>query len=350
MKTEKEQIKITEGLCSVVIYQVVNRGQWEAFLVAWFEDGDRKRKQFSDKKEAERFARETASRLADGSGTTVTVPRRILSRIQKLENLLQGKATLEDAIDEYITAHRITRPRPIDTSDVMIAFTKWLDEKSDYKNSYKETLRNYARDFAERFLMPIDEILDTDIEIYLDTIPDLSPKTQVNMLAGYKTIMEWAKNNGYLPKIAITAAEKAFHQNPEAFELLEPDQFKKLLSEASPVAVPFLLLSAYTGLPQQELQRLRWEDINWENGTLSTKGLSPERQGQEIQLSPALLKRLKTLKKTGPIIEIPIEQLGLKRLAAKAGLKWRTTMLTRSSRIYQAEDSEESKAWFAAIK
>lgn len=365
-KSEKpERMKpqeIVEGLASVKIYTVANRGEWLAYLVAWFEDGNRKRKQFSDKAAAVEYAQDTARRLADGKGLLVSIPRREISRYQRLEGLLQGKATLDEVVNEYITRHRLVRPKAAPTSTVLKDYLANLDHET-FKASYKETLRNYAKIFESAFTMPFDEIMPVDVETYFNN-SDQTPKTKSNMLNGFKQIMDWAKDAGYLPPDAPTAAASAYNPlEDEANKVLEPAQLKMLLQHTPPMSVPFIAFSAYTGLPQQEIKRLRWEDVDWNKRLLSTKGLSTQYQDLTIKLSEYLLTSLrKYSKKGGPILEIPVEQLGLRKVAAAAGITWKASLLTRSARIYlrvlkDAQVGEDlgisqvtAKEWFEALK
>src|SRR5882724_2322522 len=85
-------IRIQKGLAKVGIYHVINRDEWLHFQVIWREAGKLHRKQFPTLPEAKEYAEEQATRLADGGGLLVPVPRKEIAKYRSLENMLGGQS------------------------------------------------------------------------------------------------------------------------------------------------------------------------------------------------------------------------------------------------------------------
>src|SRR5689334_9529166 len=97
-------IKITKGLATVTIYEVVNRENWVTYCLVWRVGKKRLRRAIADLKEAKAEAIRIATELADGHATLTAITRKELEYFQQCEKAL-GPVPLHHAVQFYIKQH-----------------------------------------------------------------------------------------------------------------------------------------------------------------------------------------------------------------------------------------------------
>jgi integrase len=151
---------------------------------------------------------------------------------------------------------------------------QWFDvyvknnNKMSEINGKKCVLNTHLIPFFGKF--PISAIPNLKIEQYKakKINEGLSNKTINNHLTIFgkclRTAQEWLEFEK-LPKI------KKLKVPPHQFDYLTQEEAQKLLNNACDLWFGMILVALKTGLRLGELRGLKWEDIDWQNGTLTVK-------------------------------------------------------------------------------
>jgi integrase len=78
-------------------------------------------------------------------------------------------------------------------------------------------------------------------------------------------LFEFAVKRGWCQQNAVNEVAKA-KAHPSAVGILNPEQYSKILEEASEQTLPYWLLGGFAGLRRAEIERLEWKDIRFDLG------------------------------------------------------------------------------------
>jgi hypothetical protein len=277
-------VTVRAGSASVRIYQRSNKGYSE-HIVSYYLDGKRVQKSFADARKARNHANEVAALIATGKGSVIELtgaerdtyqaataladkaglPLLALVRdhIKALE--LAGGGSLMDAAREYAKHRKCAQSSamPRQVMDEMLKAKKQDGASSRYLQQLSSDLRR----FAEAFQKQVSTITTPQMEEWLRSL-NLSPRTRNNLRVSLVTLFSFARHRGYLDKNRKTEAEfisKAKVRESE-IEVFTPAQMERILAGAPPAMVPFLAIGAFAGLRTSEIQRLEWNEIDFEAG------------------------------------------------------------------------------------
>ncbi|MFO0578616.1 MAG: site-specific integrase, partial [Polyangia bacterium] len=76
---------------------------------------------------------------------------------------------------------------------------------------------------------------------------------------------------------------------------LAPEEFRAIAHELPPPRRVFLYVACYTGARRSELQRLRWQDLDWMRQSVHLRGTKTERADRTVPLHPELSGVLRPL-------------------------------------------------------
>jgi integrase len=133
--------------------------------------------------------------------------------------------------------------------------------------SYLKLLKSYARTHFLPFFkeMDIREIRSADIKIFADSLPELSLKSQSNILGTLRKIFNDAFEDGYVKEI------------PKVPKVDEPEIYRSWLDEETQDAIlekipewhrPIILFMMRQGVRPGATRALQWRDIDLTNGTV----------------------------------------------------------------------------------
>ena len=205
---------------------------------------------------------------------------------------------------------------------------------------YNKDLRNRLSRFVESFgTRKIAELSASDIDSWLHNLGlgPLSRNTfwlRVNVLFEFARRRRWCVSNplGEVQKAKWTGAEPG---------TLSPEQFARLLKRASPETLPYWAIGGFAGLRSAELERLEWEDIDFEGGLVEvTKGKSKTASRRHIMARPALLAWLEPYRESGRSGKVcpPNLRKLLEADRARAGITdWPSNALRHSFASYHLE-------------
>lgn len=119
--------------------------------------------------------------------------------------------------------------------------------------------------------MPMADISPMDIELYRNSLSDVSPAYQRKCLLYLRNILDTAVDNGLIEKSPLNATNsKIPTDKKEAEEPLTNDQAKRLLKSVEGTrAYPFVLIALSTGMRRGEILGLMWEDVDFRSGFIT---------------------------------------------------------------------------------
>jgi len=152
---------------------------------------------------------------------------------------------------------------------------KEADRMSDV---YVKDLRGRPGRFQERFKGPIALMTSAEIEDFLRALRGrkgkraLSGKSRNSYGRAIATLFYFTESRGYLPKgfVQVDSVALAKEENGE-IEIFRPDELTRLLAQAEPELIPFLMIGAFAGLWYAEIQRLDWAEVRLEDGFIEVK-------------------------------------------------------------------------------
>lgn len=161
----------------------------------------------------------------------------------------RGKAALKlskkvpEIVEEFLTSKRVEG----------VSFVHLEDRKF--------RLNKFARDFDGK----IDRITTHEIEAWLNGLGK-SGRTRINYRNALLQLFRYARSKRYLPGNEATVVEdvpKAM-TGEGAIEIYTPAEMTLLLAQAPEKLIAFFTLGAFAGLRSQEIMRLEWKDIRFD--------------------------------------------------------------------------------------
>ncbi|MBE0541674.1 MAG: site-specific integrase [Verrucomicrobia bacterium] len=176
---------------------------------------------------------------------------------------LLGNDSLVEAVKFYLA----NQTRQVKSRTVEEVVTELLDNKKRNGRSklYLTDLRLRLTRFAQAFRCPIHTVEPTDIQRYLNGLK-MAPRTRNNFRRAIGTLFRFAQVRGYVPAThtGILQVEKA-SAKPGEIQVFTALELTTLLANAKMDLVPALVIGAFAGLRSEEIKRLDWANIKWED-------------------------------------------------------------------------------------
>jgi hypothetical protein len=263
-KQSKRARKRLKGL-SLFKVQIGGHEYWR--VVVPQVGGQRWTKTFKDKRQAEAFY-ECEHDLLKNSGrrSFALADRQRQDAQAAIEQLSPfSGVSLLDAARFYVAAHEaVNRSCTVAEAIKALLATKEADgRRHRYILDLRTRLKRFAEDFGERILA---SITGPEIGAWLRSLA-AAPRTRntyhlrVHLLFAFALEQRWVNAN---PCTASMRA-KAIESEPG---ILTPEQFARLLSNASPDMLPYWAIGGFAGLRRAELERLEWSDIDFDAGLI----------------------------------------------------------------------------------
>src|SRR6266700_2869009 len=250
--------------------------------------------------------------------------------------VLRG-ASLIEAARYYNRRHPTKLPR----KTVQEVVEEFIGSRRQAKRSeeYVQDLEYRLGRFAEAFQTCIADVGQSEVVRFLSGL-GLSARSQYNFRKVLRTLFEFAKLQGYLPKDHddMKGIELG-NADPGEIEIYTPKEMASLLSVAGPVMVPFLAISGFAGLRSKELERLDWTEVQLERGFIELKR-SKSKTGQRrlVPILPNLAQWLRPYaQESGRVWLYGDSYLSRlkKQVAEQAGIQWKHNALRHSFASYR---------------
>lgn len=329
MAVIKFPIQIREGSSVVKIYQTpipAKSGSkaYDAFTLSYHFGGKRIRKIFTDLATAKQEARDAVIKIANGdmgsSQLSPTQLRQYRSAVQLLSEFRD--LSIEQALLEYTEAKKL-----MNGGNLLHAaqfFTKYGADKivdvstataaKDLIDSLRQSkcgdyhidaIKTRTEKFAEAFPRNISDITTDEINAWLRTLPG-NERTQNNYRAAIVQLFNFARDTlKAIPHWMPHAAEQTLRVKEPAkdTEIYSCEEMGKILHSASPSLVPLLAIRAFSGIRNEELFKLTWDQVDMDSGFIKLKkAVTKMRARRIIPILPNLRAWLQPhAKKDGPV-------------------------------------------------
>jgi integrase len=385
--------EISNGWQTIKFYRSVNRGK-AMYQLAYYAAGRRVQRNFADKSEAKRIAKQILGDLSNDADAieamatpeleSLVAARRVLAPGYALHLAVEehaqaigklGKATLREAVEFFLRHNRADVPR-LTLAEAGELFAKSREQaglSAHYVSQCRKTLSDLAKAFPG---LALPDLKTAELDAWLGGLP-FAPKTKNGMRIILVACGNWAEGRGYLVKGSSPfPALMRYKETKSAVSLFTPEQIASLLAKADDTLRPFLALGAFAGLRTAELQRLNWNEIDLERGFITVAASKAKtRQRRLVPISDNLKAWLLPYKQAiGPVCVHQRSQIAAARLCddfewQENGLRhsyisYRLAILHDTARVaLEAGNSpevifghyrelvtpEEAKAWFAVM-
>jgi integrase len=313
--------EISNGKQTVKLYQSVNRGK-AIYQLAYYFGGRRVQKNFSDKAEAKRVARQILGGLSNDAEAieTMATPeleslvaaRRVLAPNYALHVAVEehahaisklGKsATLREAVEFFLRHHNSDIPR-LQLSEIAKRFADSRQQaglSTNYVNQCLKTVIDVAKAFPGRTL---PDLKTSELDAWVGGMK-LGAISKNDMRRMLVACGNWAERQGYLVKGANPFTGMVRYKVTKTpVTIFTPEQIAALLKKADNVLRPFLALGAFAGLRTAELHRLDWSEIDLDRGFITVAASKAKtRQRRLVPVSDNLKLWLAPLRQvSGPV-------------------------------------------------
>jgi integrase len=291
--------EISNGKQTVKLYHSVNRGK-AMYQLAYYLGGRRVQKNFADKGEAKRVARQILGGLRNNAEAVETMAtpelesfvaaRRVLAPNYALHVAVEehaqaitklGKATLREAVEFFLRHHRADMPR-LPLSEISEQFAN-SRERSGLSSQYISHCRHYTRQLAKAFPGHcIADLTAAALDKWMGSLA-IGGTTKNDMRRVLGTFGGWAENQGHLLKATNPFLGMIRYREVKAtVPIFTPEQMASLLKKADATLRPFLALGAFAGLRTAELQRLDWSEIDLDRGFVTVAASKAKTQRRRL--------------------------------------------------------------------
>jgi integrase len=297
------------------------------------------RKFFKTRAEAEAEALRQRTLLERHSRIAVGLSQRELSDLIHARDKLAGYGKkITDAVDflvdhlERVRRCKITVSR---LADEVIEAKRRDGMSADYLSDLQLRLRRFCRHFGEK---PIAGITVEEIDDWLRDLEG-SPKSRANYRANVAVMFSYATKRRMLDfnPVLHTAKPKLIDKPPDIFTV---DELRSLLETATRTAhdvVPMLVIAAFAGLREAEIQRLDWSEVDLARGHIEVKAAKAKSARRRIiPIQPNLAAWLRPYSGlTGRVVPAGA-RAKIERARTAAGLKrWPNNGLRHSFASYR---------------
>ena len=336
----------TNGKQTVKLYHSVNRGK-AMYQLAYYAGGRRVQKNFADKAEAKRVAKQILGELSNDAEAvkamatpeleSLIVARRFLAPDYALHVAVEehahavtklGKAaTLREAVEFFLRHHHSDVPRLTlgEIAEKFAASREQAGLSTHYIGQCRKTVNDLAKAFPGRTL---PDLKTSELDAWLGGI-NLGATSKNDIRKMLRACGNWAEKQGYLIKGANPFAGMVRYKEAKMpVSIFTPGQIAALLQRVDDVLRPYLAIGAFAGLRTAELQRLDWSEIDLERGFITVAASKAKtRQRRLVPISDNLKLWLAPLRQaSGPVchherVQRPVADLCEGFTWAKNGLR-----------------------------
>lgn len=337
------------GALRVRLYCSVTRGKkyWEV-RDHFGGRGHTHRRKFKVKARAQLYADERAAAMHNGEVARLKITEAEALEYRQAMKILAptGKDLVKLAYEE-LDRWQIAQQMKLGEAPLIADVTaQFIAEKkrqglSDY---HIRDLDGRLSRFAADFKLPINRIGHRELADWLNGLRDerskkpISARTWNNYRAALAALFQFAKDRKYLPsdwaELDAVVPIKLKLARPEIFS---PDQLSALLSAASDELRPAIAISAFAGVRSDEVLRLRWEDIKWEDGYIFlTREITKTSRTRKAPLPDNLVEWLKPWRESiGKVCLYKNLSVGKTNVGRRVGIKWKRNALRKSFISYR---------------
>lgn len=257
----------------VTIYRSRNTRGDTSFKIRWRRGKLAFEEKKADETQANERAREIFEQIEYGEKIMSKVDQEKIAYYVTCEQMLEGRVSLMDAVREWLKQQPKIASLPMKE-----AADKYLEsmESRGLSREHIAPVCSRLKKFLAAMPEQLEEVDTAKVAEYLNGFENL--QTRKNERTALNRFFNWCRAHGILPREAKHAVEgtdipKVKWAEPE---IIDPHDLAKVLwviKTVYPEIVVPVILGAFGGLRRAEIQRLKFEDIDMEQGiiTLSAK-------------------------------------------------------------------------------
>jgi len=231
--------------------------------------GGRNRRFFKDKAEAQTFMRLAEVQRENYGTAALSISDALRVEAIECSELLQpyGK-TLRDAAKFY-AAHlkAITSSRKVSEVVADLLAARTADRMSErYLGDLRVRLGRFVQTFGAEMIAGISA---GRIDKWLRGL-GVGPVTRNTYRRRLAVLFSFAKRRGYVSENPVADVERAKERETE-IAILSVGELARLLECASSDMLPFWTIGAFAGLRRAEIERLTWNEVDFEAGVIEVK-------------------------------------------------------------------------------
>lgn len=287
--------------------------RYPSYTVSYYHLGIRKRERFENYGKAFGLAEDKALQASSGeigaTGLTGEDQRLYASALQILQPL---GVSLESALREHVEAkkilgetslveaakfharHAATLTKKGSLQEILDAMLVALE--ADKRSAYHiRDIKRHVGRFVDSFNVPIGEITTSDINEWLRGL-EMGTRSRDNHRNSVHNFFRFARAEGYLIKDRPTAADetKQVDEGAGENEVFTVEEMKKILTGIPKRIIPTLVIKAFSGVRTEEMSRITWENIKFEqNVIILPKSITKTKGRRMVPLKPNLKAWLK---------------------------------------------------------
>lgn len=258
--------------------------------------GKRFRLYRSSREEAEKTAKQKTAELKDlGRLATTLGPSERLEAADCFKRLAPLNARLSDVVTDFIKRHPMGgMGRTLEqVVKELIGKKREGNRRKRYVDDLEWKLRKFCEVYPNR---PITSFSAEDIEAYLDRHPHWKPRTVSSIVQALKVFFYYGIKRGYSTENPCLRLELAKPDDKEV-QILPVSEIKRLLDLAAPRGEEFfydcttyLAIGFFSGIRPEEMEKLQWEQVDFENKTIAILSSSAKGRARRIvDMSPNLM-------------------------------------------------------------
>jgi integrase len=297
--------------------------------------GGRNRRFFKDRIEAQTFMRLAKVQQENYGTAALSMPDALRVEAIECSELLQPyQKTLRDATKFYLDHLKaITGSRKVKEIVADLLAARTADGMSvRYLGDLRVRLGRFVATFGEQMIAGISV---SRIEEWLRGL-GVGPVTRNTFRRRLAALFNFAKRRGYITENPVADVEKAKEPETE-IAILSVGELARLLECASSEMLPFWTIGAFAGLRRAEIERLTWNEIDFEAGVVEVKASKAKTASRRlVTIQPNLGKWLAPYRtRAGRVCPVSLQQkINEDRERAKLRAEWPANGLRHSFGSY----------------
>ena len=318
-KTYPLQVTVDHSFATIYANTI---GDATRYRIVYREKGERKCVTVSDPAEAEREAKDILKKLNEAEPKTLSAAEHAdyLAAMEHLQPF-NPRVSLAEAARYYAQTHKGTNAgkRVADVADEFLATLS--NPKRKLNKRYVQQVKGILKATKKQFDTDIARVTYPQLQTFLEDACQAA-KTHNHYVTTLKAMFNYARNQEYLPRdfdaadklqpLRVTDGEIGVWSREEIFRLFvgclaKVENEEAGMTDCRRAFLPCMAIGAFAGLRAQEICRLDWNDIKFDDQIIMVRAIADG-------------ERNKTGKRTVPLL--PNLAQWLKEFAQKSGRVW----------------------------
>jgi integrase len=326
-------------------------GKYRFKVAGYYVDRKRIRKYFETRKAAETFVESEQIRRENLGKRAAHIDGALAEDALRASDVLKSTPyTLLDAARFVAHAHSTLEPHSVRIDDAInahataieqrkrsVTVNKLIDEFIENRRAKRKSeiyirdltirLRRFKSSMGDRIT---EEITSGDVDHWIQSL-DVGAQSQNNFRAVLSAMWTFAVRRGYATTNVIQLVDKTsvVRDHIPTFSI---EQLTRLFSAAAPEYLPVLAIGAFAGLRPEEIAKLTWEDLDFNERTIRVNASAAKtRKKRFAEISDNLAAWLKPYAGcTGPVAPRNLQKLRRATMKAAQIEKWPPDVLRHS--------------------